>query len=144
VLTRRSGTEGGTYVTSLTSIDLAGSLPNWVTRSALKETPLAVARVRDALASVGVPPRLVGTPSSVIQLTNLADDRKSWALWIRGARGDAFDVRWDRKMFPAGVDVRTEGEGWSGVEYEHDGETLHLKIGDDAHEKQVVVRLTAK
>lgn len=132
-------------MTSLTSIDLAGSLPNWVTRSALKETPLAVARVRDALATVGVPPRLVGTPpASVIQLSSLADDRKTWALYLRGARDDKFDVRWDTKMFPAGVTVGTEGEGAGGVEFEEEGETLHLRIGEDAHERQVIVRLTAK
>jgi hypothetical protein len=140
----RSATEGGTAVTALTSIDLSGSLPNWVTKSALKETPLAIARVRDVLTNIGVPPRILGATQSVVQLTNLADDRRAWTLYMRGAGGDAFAVRWDRKMFPGGVDVSVEGEGKDGVQVEEDGEVLHMKVGDAAHEKQVVVRLAAR
>jgi hypothetical protein len=115
-----------------------------VTKSALKETPLAIARVRDVLTNLGVPPRILGATQSVVQLTNLADDRRAWTLYMRGAKGDAFAVRWDAKMFPGGVDVSVEGEGRDGVQVEEDGEVLNVKVGDAAHEKQVVVRLAAR
>jgi hypothetical protein len=144
LIPRCRATDTGTHVVALTSIDLAGSLPNWVTRSALKETPLAIARVRDALTNIGVPPRLIGSPDSVIQLSHLADDRRSWVLYMRGAKGDSFGVRWSWKMFPGGVDVSVEGDGKDGIKYEHDGETVKVEVGNDAHERQVMLRLAAK
>jgi hypothetical protein len=144
LIPRCRATDTGTHVVALTLIDLAGSLPNWVTRSALKETPLAIARARDALTNIGIPPPAIGSPDSVIPLSHLVDDRRNWVLYMRGAKGDSFDVRWSWKMFTDGVDVSVEGDGKDGMKYEHHGDTVKTEVGDDAHERQVMLRLSAK
>lgn len=135
----RTGSRAGKNIDAILHV-----LVTDTTCSALKETPLAIAKIRDALNDIGVPPRLIGSPSSVIQLTSLADDHKSWVMWLRGKKGDEFAVRWDAKMFPNGVIIGTEQEGWAGVEYKEDGQTIHIKVNDAAHEKQALLRLTAK